>query len=94
MSGVPPTDSVPQFQERQFPMMFPTVYVLSNGAPAIIASNKAEAVELFNLYVDFVHDEPGTYTEADIITVDEISTKDYEFAYDAWKSGNLFAVAC
>ena len=79
-----------QFRMNEFPL----VITLSNGTPAIIASDKQAAVEAFNLYLAMMIDEPGTYTEADIITVDEISTKDYEFAYDAWKSGNLFAVAC
>jgi hypothetical protein len=70
------------------------VFTLSNGTPAVVANSKAQAVEAFNLYLAMMLDEPGTYTEADIITVDELSTRDYELGYDAFKAGLLFAVAC
>lgn len=70
------------------------IFILSNGTPAVVANSKAAAVEAFNLYLQMMTDEPGVYTEADIKVVDELSTRDYELGYDAWKAGLLFAVAC
>jgi hypothetical protein len=73
------------------------VFTLSNGTPAVVANSKAQAVEAFNRYLAAMGEGINPYsfyTEADIITVDELSTRDYELGYDAFKAGLLFAVAC